>query len=89
MTAKCYETAWNKYLSWCVSLGELPLPVTEEKAIGYVVMLVCKEMQAATVKYSICNYFGCDGAERYCLWPLCCNTKVSKQIRAPSFSLGQ
>ena len=40
-------------MSWCVSLGESPLPVTEEKAISYTVTLACEGMQAATVKYHL------------------------------------
>lgn len=52
-TAKRYEAVWKKYEYLCRELDVTPLPVTEEKAITYVVLLAQEGMQAATVKYHL------------------------------------
>ncbi len=41
---------WRRYTAWCDSLQEVPLLVTEEKAIGYVVTLLCDGAQQGTIK---------------------------------------
>ncbi len=39
VTREHYQGIWVKYREWCKRWEEAPLPVTEEKAIGYVVAL--------------------------------------------------
>lgn len=48
-TQRRHDSVWKKYLAWCRELREAPLPITEEKAMGYVVILACEGLQG-TVK---------------------------------------
>ncbi len=52
-TRKRYDSVWLKYSAWCDGLSVDPLPVTEEKATGYVVTLACGGCKAVTVKYHL------------------------------------
>ncbi len=50
---KRYEGVWRRYSRWCEGLEEAPLPVSEEKATGYVVSLAQEGIKAATVRYHL------------------------------------
>ncbi len=52
-TQRRYASAWKRYLGWCRSLEEEPLPVTEDKAMAYVAVLVRAGLKAGTVKYHL------------------------------------
>ncbi len=52
-TRRRYDSVWKKYSTWCKDLEEAPLPVTEEKAVGYVVTLACEGVKPATAKYHL------------------------------------
>lgn len=52
-TLKRYVSVWKRYTEWCGGLGEQPLPVTEELAMGYVVSLARDSMKAGTIKYHL------------------------------------
>ncbi len=52
-TRRRYDSVWKKYSAWCKDLEEAPLPVTEEKAVGYVVTLACEGVKPAKVKYHL------------------------------------
>ena len=52
-TRRHYDSVWKKYSAWCEGLREAPLPVTEEKATGYVATLACEGVKAATAKYHL------------------------------------
>ncbi len=52
-TARRYEGAWKKYANLCSKLEVDPLPVSEDKAVAYVVTLAGEGLQAATVKYHL------------------------------------
>ncbi len=49
-TEKRYKAVWERYTAWCEGLQEVPLPVTEEKAIGYAVILACDGVHQGTIK---------------------------------------
>ena len=44
---------WKKYSDWCSQLGEEPLPVTEDKAMAYVVALTRDRLRVASVKHHL------------------------------------
>ncbi len=52
-TQRRYASAWKRYLGWCRSLEEEPLPVTEDKAMAYVAVLAREGLKAGTVKYHL------------------------------------
>ncbi len=52
-TRRRYAAAWERYSVWCRSLGEEPLPVTEDKALAYVAVLAGEGLKAGTVKYHL------------------------------------
>ena len=47
-TRRRYASAWKKYSDWCSQLGEAPLPITEDKAMAYVVMLTREGLRVGT-----------------------------------------
>ncbi len=55
VTREHYLGIWKRYEAWCGcgSLKEPPLPVTEEKAIGYVVTLACQGVKDETVRHHL------------------------------------
>ncbi len=53
VTRNRYRRVWERYTEWCNKLGEQPLPVTEERAIGYVVTLACDGMKDSTVRHHL------------------------------------
>jgi len=52
-TRRLYASAWKKYSGWCESLREEPLPITEDKAMAYVVTLAREGLKAGTMKYHL------------------------------------
>ena len=54
-TRRRYASAWKKYLDWCSQLGEAPLPITEDKAMAYVVTLTREGLRVGTVKYHLAS----------------------------------
>ncbi len=54
-TRRRYASAWKKYSDWCGQLGETPLPVTEDKAMAYVVALTRDGLKVGTVKYHLAS----------------------------------
>ena len=52
-TRRRYASAWKKYSDWCSQLGEEPLPVTEDKAMAYVVALTRDGLTVASVKHHL------------------------------------
>lgn len=53
VTRERYRRVWERYEAWCGELDEPPLPVTEEKAIGYVVTLACEGVKDSTVRHHL------------------------------------
>lgn len=53
VTRERYRRVWERYEAWCNELEEPPLPVTEEKAIGYVVTLACGGVKDGTVRHHL------------------------------------
>ena len=54
-TRRRYASAWKKYSDWCSQLGEAPLPITEDKAMAYVVTLTREGLRVGTVKYHLAS----------------------------------
>ena len=54
-TQRRYASAWKKYSDWCSQLGEAPLPITEEKAMAYVITLTREGLRVGKVKYHLAS----------------------------------
>ena len=52
-TRRRYDSTWKRYMAWCSQLGEMPLPVTEDTAMAYMVALVQEGLRVKTVKYHL------------------------------------
>lgn len=52
-TRRRYVAAWERYRTWCEGLEEDPLPVTEEKAVPYVMSLAKDGLKDGAVKYHL------------------------------------
>ncbi len=50
MTKDRYRGVWDRYKAWCEQWEEQPLPVTQEKAIEYVVTLARQGATDKTVR---------------------------------------
>ncbi len=52
-TRRRYASAWKRYSEWCSRMKEAPLPVTEDKATTYVLVLARDGLRAETVKHHL------------------------------------
>ncbi len=53
VTRERYLGVWRRYEERCGSVNEPSLPVTEERAIGYVVTLACQGVKDGTVRHHL------------------------------------